>query len=60
MTTPEQEENELRKPAEEKPRVKRPYKKPGFRYETVFVTTALTCGKTNGTQTGCQLNRKVS
>jgi hypothetical protein len=25
---------------------KKPYAKPGFRYEKVFVTSALTCGKT--------------
>ena len=24
---------------------KKPYEKPGFRYEQVFVTSALTCGK---------------
>ena len=39
---------------------KRPYEKPGFRYEPVFVTSALTCGKMTSTQTGCTLNMKVS
>jgi hypothetical protein len=32
----------------EQPRVsvaKKPYEKPAFRYEQVFVTTALACGK---------------
>ena len=24
---------------------KKPYEKPAFRYEQIFVTTALTCGK---------------
>jgi hypothetical protein len=33
---------------------KKPYEKPGFRYEQVFVTSALTCGKT-GTEGQCQL-----
>ena len=33
---------------------KRPYEKPGFRYEQVFVTSALTCGKT-GTEAQCAL-----
>lgn len=28
---------------------KKPYKKPGFRYEQVFVTSALTCSKTGTT-----------
>jgi hypothetical protein len=31
---------------------KKPYEKPSFRFEQVFVTTALACGKT-GTQGGC-------
>jgi hypothetical protein len=28
---------------------KKPYEKPAFRYEKVFVTTALSCGKLAGT-----------
>lgn len=31
---------------------KKPYEKPAFRYEQVFVTTALSCGKT-ATQGTC-------
>ena len=31
---------------------KKPYEKPTFRYEQVFVTTALACGKTS-TQGTC-------
>lgn len=31
---------------------KKPYEKPGFRYEQVFVTSALSCGKT-GTEGQC-------
>ena len=27
---------------------KKPYEKPSFRYEEVFVTSALTCGKVSG------------
>ena len=27
---------------------KKPYEKPGFRYEEVFVTSALTCAKVTG------------
>jgi hypothetical protein len=38
---------------------KKPYEKPGFRYEQVFVTSALSCGKVN-TESGCGLNTKVS
>jgi hypothetical protein len=32
---------------------KKPYEKPSFRYEQVFVTTALSCGKISITQSGC-------
>jgi len=39
---------------------KKPYEKPAFRYEQVFVTTALTCGKIDGTETSCHHNHKVS
>lgn len=40
---------------------KRPYEKPSFRYEQVFVTTALSCGKISITQSSCQgLNIKAS
>jgi hypothetical protein len=34
---------------------KKPYQKPGFRYEQVFVTSALTCGKVSSTQSQCKL-----
>ena len=32
---------------------KKPYEKPSFRFEQVFVTTALSCGKVNSTQDAC-------
>lgn len=33
---------------------KKPYEKPSFRFEQVFVTTALSCGKVNPTiQSSC-------
>ena len=32
---------------------KEPYEKPSFRYEKVFVTSALSCGKIGGTQGTC-------
>jgi hypothetical protein len=38
---------------------KKPYEKPSFRFEEVFVTSALSCGKT-GTQAQCSLVLKVS
>jgi len=35
------------------PPTKKPYEKPTFRYEKVFVTTALSCGKITSTQSSC-------
>jgi hypothetical protein len=39
---------------------KKPYLKPAFRHEQVFETMALACGKINGTQQSCRVNRKNS
>jgi len=39
---------------------KKPYEKPAFRYERVFETMALTCGKVQSTQSGCHGSRKTS
>jgi len=39
---------------------KKPYTKPAFRFEQVFVTTALSCGKTSSTETQCRFNTKSS
>ena len=39
---------------------KKPYKKPSLRFERVFETSALSCGKIHATQSGCLRNRKVS
>jgi hypothetical protein len=33
---------------------KKPYEKPSFRYEKVFVTTALSCGKTSPVTPSCR------
>ncbi len=33
---------------------KKPYQKPGFRFEQVFVTSALSCGKVNPTDSNCK------
>lgn len=35
------------------PIIRKPYEKPSFRFEQVFVTTALACGKVAPTQTSC-------
>ena len=42
-----------------KPQNKKPYIKPAFRFERVFETQALTCGKI-GLSTQCKLNPKTS
>jgi len=33
---------------------------PAFRYERVFETMALSCGKIDSTQAQCKFNKKVS
>jgi hypothetical protein len=38
---------------------KKPYEKPSFRYERVFVTSALSCGKT-GTEGQCMGHASAS
>ena len=39
---------------------KQPYHRPAVRYERVFETQALTCGKVQATQSSCHHNRKSS
>jgi hypothetical protein len=39
---------------------KKLYQKPAFRYERVFETLALSCGKLSPTQSTCHHNRKTS
>jgi hypothetical protein len=39
---------------------KKPYIKPELRFEQVFETSALSCGKVQTTQSGCHSNRKTS
>lgn len=43
-----------------RPGAKRSYEKPAFRFESVFETRALSCGKIHGNQAGCKHNRKNS
>jgi hypothetical protein len=42
------------------PSAKKPYQDPGFRYESVFETMALSCGKINATEFQCRFHRKSS
>jgi hypothetical protein len=39
---------------------KKPYTAHSFRSESVFVTSALACGKVQTTQSGCSGSRKAS
>ena len=43
-----------------RPAEKKPYQKPEFRYERVFETMALSCGKVSPTEFQCRFNRKTS
>jgi len=39
---------------------KKPYTKPAFRFERVFETAALSCGKNQPSEFLCRQNRKIS
>lgn len=39
---------------------KKPYEKPGFRYEQVFVTSALSCGKVTSVDSNCRSQLSAS
>lgn len=39
---------------------KKPYKKPTYRFEKVFETMALSCGKVHGVESQCRFNRHTS
>jgi hypothetical protein len=41
-------------------RAKKPYHRPEFRFERVFETRALSCGKISTTQSQCSFNTKSS
>ena len=44
----------------QKHQAKKPYTKPAFRFERVFETQALSCGKISVTQGACRFNRHSS
>jgi hypothetical protein len=52
--------DETQKPPGEPRKQKKLYKKPEFRHERVFETTALSCGKIAGTSFLCNEVRKTS
>jgi hypothetical protein len=53
------EPGKAREESKAKP-LKKPYIKPGFRYERVFETMALACGKTAGNEGQCHMVLKRS
>lgn len=44
----------------QKKQTKKRYSKPTFRFERVFETQALSCGKIGSTSTQCKLSKKAS
>jgi hypothetical protein len=55
------EETERRaEPSETPQEARKPYQKPAVRYEQVFETSALTCGKIHGRTGPCHSNPKNS
>jgi hypothetical protein len=42
------------------PKEKKPYRKPTYRFEKVFETMALSCGKIHGVGSQCHYNRHTS
>jgi hypothetical protein len=61
MSLPESEnENTMDSSAAGEHTHKRPYEKPEVRYERVFETMALSCGKTGPTNAACRTNRNAS
>jgi hypothetical protein len=57
----QEDANTDKKNVPDKPRAgKKPYQKPEFRYERVFETMALSCGKVSPTEFQCRFNRKTS
>ena len=59
MSQPE-ESNRVPTVGEAQRPAKKPYQKPAVRYERVFETSALACGKKQQTQAQCAHNRKNS
>ncbi len=59
MNEPEQADGANVHPEAHRP-AKKPYCKPAFRFERVFETRALACGKVVATQQQCIHNRKSS
>jgi hypothetical protein len=55
-----QEKNPETVAADNQRPLRRSYEKPEVRFERVFETMALSCGKVQATQGSCRRNRKAS
>lgn len=58
--TEENQKPDKKNAAKTPPAKKKTYQKPSFKYERVFETMALACGKISPTQFQCRFNRKNS
>ncbi|MGA2589299.1 MAG: hypothetical protein ABSH32_05240 [Bryobacteraceae bacterium] len=55
--------DEMNRPAPQRGKgraAKKPYRPPAVRYERVFETSAITCGKVQVNEGPCHQNRKLS
>jgi len=59
MSPTEETNRRLKRPGADRA-TKKKYSKPALRYERIFETSALICGKVQTTQSGCHQNRKTS
>ena len=59
MSEPKETDKTIDRP-ETAPSIKKAYHKPEFRFERVFETRALSCGKISSTQSQCSSNSKNS
>ena len=60
MSPPEETARTVARTEKAEPTTKKPYHKPEFRFEKVFETRALACGKVSSTQRQCAHNTKSS
>jgi hypothetical protein len=58
--TQEKADSDKKKVSDRRGAGKKPYQKPEFRFERVFETMALSCGKVTPTEFQCRFNRKSS
>jgi hypothetical protein len=55
-----EDKERLLSPSDTQKPARKPYKKPAVRFERVFETSALACGKVHVNQSGCHGAQKTS